>query len=327
VQAGRQALADRYTYIPMIGIYLAICFECRYWQARWRMPAAGWSAIAACVLAACLFLTRYQLRFWLNTETLFTRALAVTSDNGVAHLNLGLAHEEAGRLENALAEYEQALRVESELAQVHNNLGNILEKLGRSTEALAHYREGLRLNPNAPLLHANVGTLLLKLGQYQEAMSQYAEASRLSPRDPRPHYLMGKALLRQGQAQEALTHLRQALQLGPNHLQTLVFVARVLATAPDQNIRNANEAIRLAEHANALTAGQQAFVLDTLAIAYAEAGRFDDARKKIESALERAQSEHDHEALVQLREHLRCFEAQRPIRENFTNVLSEASGK
>jgi len=322
---------------------------------------------AGVVLCACLIATECQLRFWRDTESLFTRALAVTQDNGGAHLVLAgyfadqhrlkeaaVQFREALRLDQspfvhtyldrqnnaksrlslaqvfesqdcdqeALTEYQEALRLDPASVEGHNNLGNLLDKMGRADEALRHYFEAVRLDPNAPLARDNLGTLLVKLGRFDEAMEQYTEAARLKPDDPRPHYLTGKAWLRRGQSAEAIRQLQEALRLDPNDLRTLTCLARVLAADRDLRVLDGTEAVRLAERANTLTGATQPFVLDTLAMAYAETGRFTEAQKTLVTAIGILESTGAHPLIAEMQQRLECYRSGQPYRESYTNATS-----
>lgn len=285
LQVGIQAMADRYTYLPLVGIFIAVVLGVRELVMRSRLNAKVAAAAAALILLGCAAATWRQLSYWQNSEVLFTRALAVTKDNLVARLNLGIALEEAGKKEEALAQYREALRLAPYAPEVHTNLGNVLAALGKTDEALQHYREALRLSTNAPLAHLNLGATLAGMGRIEEALQHYSEAARLSPDDPWPRYLMGKARIQQKQSAQALLHFRDALRVDPDHVRALTWVARVLASDKDSNLRNAKEAVALAERANQLTGGSEPVVLDTLAMAYAEAGRFPEAARVLEQAL------------------------------------------
>jgi protein O-mannosyl-transferase len=317
VQVGGQAMADRYTYVPLIGIFIAVAVEGGFWVKRFGLRALALAA--GLLLAACALTSEAQLRYWKDNESLFARALAVTHDNATAHVNLGVTLEQQGQLQEALKHYEAALRINPELTQAHNNAANLLDELGKPDEALAHYREALRLKPNAALAHANLATLLVKLGQYDEAMRHYLQAAELSPEDPRPHYLMGKADLRSGRHAQAVAHFRDAIRLDPNNLKSLTWLARVQAADQSKLIRNGPDAVVLAERANSLTEGHQPFVLDTLAMAYAETGRFTEAVQTQRKAIDLAASAEDKQTLSMLREHLRCYESNQPWRDAFTN--------
>lgn len=313
VQVGLQGRADRYTYLPHIGLFIAVVFGLRELALRWRIPPVCQAVAAGLVLAACLGLTERQIRFWRDSETVFVRSLTVSPGNSLAHINLGVALQQQGRRAEALAEYQAALRLDPTRVQVHNNLAILLDEMDRNDEALAAYQEALRLNPQAPLAHCNLGGLLAKLGRFDEALSHYAEAARLAPDDPRPQALMGRAELRRGNSVVAAVHFRDALRRNPNDVQTLIRLARILAADASAAARNGAEALALARHANELTGGEDPVALDALAMAYAETGQFAEARQTIQQAL--ALAAQDQEAVPALRSRLQLYEAGQAYRE------------
>ncbi|HEY1717936.1 MAG TPA: tetratricopeptide repeat protein [Verrucomicrobiae bacterium] len=316
MQTGTQALADRYTYFPLIGIFIAVAWAAKDLIARFQIKIVPPAAAAVLILAGCLILTEHQLGFWQNDETLFGHAVAVTENNDVARVNFGVALEKQGRDAEALANYREALRINPRSVQAHNNLANFLDDMGRPDEAFAEYQKALELNPRAPLAHDNLGTLLTELGRFDEAMNEYAQAARLDSSDPRPHYLTGKALLKQGRDAEAIPQFREALRLDPDDFQSLTFLARVLASDEDEKIRDGAQAVALAERANELTGGAQPFVLETLAMAYAENSRFNDAQQTEQNAVRLAEAANLKETNeMELR--LQLYKTGRPWRESF----------
>jgi protein O-mannosyl-transferase len=322
VQVGGQAMADRYTYIPLLGIFLALAFEAAHWVERRKWPMTSRVLLAGIALAASASVTYWQLGYWRNTETLFARALAVTEQNAIAHVNYGMALEQEQRRDDALRHYAQAVEINPSLAQAHNNLANLLDATGKPEEALTHYQAALRLKPNAALTHANLGTLLSRLGRFGEAQYHFAQAMRLAPRDPRPHYLAGKARLRQGRAADAVASFRHALARDPNHVPTLLFAARILATAPDPSVRNGALARQLAEQANALTGESHPVVLDTLAAAYAEEGQFAKAAATVRQAIQAGPPGGKEQMIEAMQARLALFLSNQAYREQVTNVDS-----
>jgi superkiller protein 3 len=266
--------------------------------------------------AACAVLTWRHVGFWRDSETLFRRALAVVPDNTTAYINLGAALERQGRLEEALTNYLAALRLEPRRAPTHNNLGNVLDGLGRHAEAIEHYHEALRLKPGTALVHRNLGTALAAQGRFDDAMAQYAEAQRLKPEDPENFHLAGVARLRHGQARAGVEELRRALRLDPNHARVLHRLARVLATDEDASLRDGAEAVRLATRAVELTAGQQPQVLDTLGMALAEAGRFDEAIVATRQAADLLEAIGQPEAAAAVRSRAALYQSRQPFRES-----------
>jgi tetratricopeptide (TPR) repeat protein len=316
VQVGSATTADRYTYIPHIGLFLAAGMEARYWFGRWQLAPALPTLTSIAVLAACLVLTTLQLRYWGDPVSLFTHTIEVTGDNPMAEFNLAVSLDERGAKEEALKSYEKALRLNPQLQEAHKALADLLNELGKTNEAIVHYRAALRIRER-PETHENLGALLVKLGRIDEAMIHYEAAARLDPHDGRSQYLMAKALLRQGRSDQAVERFHEALRRDPDNLQALVYLARVLAASHDPRIRNGAEATRLAERANMLTGGTQSFMLDTLAMAYAESGRFDEAEQTLRQALERASASGETEVTSAMQDRLKLYHSRQPYRENF----------
>jgi tetratricopeptide (TPR) repeat protein len=319
VQVGGQALADRYTYIPLVGVFVGLAYGASDLKARFRIQTAVVSAVAVLILIGCIIATERQLTFWQNSEALFRHALDVTKENAVAHINLGMALEQEDRNEDALAEYHKALEIDANRFQVHNNLAILLSAMADRDEAAREYQEALRLNPNAEPAHLNFGTLLSEMGRFDDAMREYTTAQQLVPDDFRSEYLMGKACLRHGQNAEAVKHFRAALQMASNDFQTLTWLARVLAADQDPSIRSGAEAVPFAERANDLTGGEQPFVLDTLAMAYAEAGRFPEAQQTAQKAIDLAEKVAK-DTVPAMQDRLRLYQVNTPYREDFSKT-------
>jgi tetratricopeptide (TPR) repeat protein len=316
VQVGGAALADRYTYFPLVGVFIAVAFGVRDLAGRFRFPKTAVAGAAALVLAACLLLTENQLRYWHDNESLFRHALAVTRDNDIAHVNLAFALERQGRFDEALAEYREALRLEPRSYQIHNSYGNLLGKMDRPDEALAEYREAIRLNPQIPFLHNNLGAELARLGRFDEAMNAFTNAAQLDPVSPWPHFQMARVLLQQGRDAEAIAKLHEALRLDPDNISILAYTAHVLAANENPEFRDGKAAFAFATRANDLSGGTQPQALDALGMAEAELGRFAEAQAVTQKAFDLA-----HLAKMknfeQLQQRLQLYQNRQPWRESF----------
>jgi tetratricopeptide (TPR) repeat protein len=316
VQVGGAALADRYTYLPSIGLFIAAAFGLRDLADRFRFLKIPVAVAASLMLAGCLMLTENQLRCWRDSQTLFAHAVAVTKDNDIAHINLGVALEQQGKLDEALAEYREAERLAPGRYQVHNNLGNLLANMGKPKEALAEYHEAVRLDPGLPFLHDGLGSELAELGRFSEAMNEFTNAARLDPAYPWPHFEMGKTLLKQGRDAEAMDQFREALRIEPDNFQILAYTAHVLAANENPQIRDGKAALMLAARANELTGGTQPFVLDALGMACAETGDFTNALDVTQKALGLA-SAAKVKKLEGIQQRLQLYKNHQPWRESF----------
>ncbi len=317
VQVGDQAMADRYAYFPLIGIFIAITFTVAKWANRSRTLQITATVAGASILSACLVLTENQLRYWHDSESLFTHALAVTRDNALARLNLGAAFEEQNEPEKALIEYRQALQLDPRRPEIYNNIGKLLNDAGKPEAALDYCRTAVQLNSKSPFSHNNLGLALMELCRFEEAMGQFSAAAQLDAGYASPHFQMGRILLKQGRDAEALPHFHEALRIEPDNLPMLIYLARVLAADDNPQIRNGAEALMLASRASQLAGRAQSVTLDTLAMACAETGRFDEAAQAGREAvnLARAAGQQDDAAIMQQR--LELYQKHQPWRESF----------
>ncbi len=326
VQVGGQAMADRYTYLPLLGVFIMAGYGGAELAARLRINRLSVGLSTATALALCAGVTRHQLQFWRDSETLLTRALAVTRSNELAHINLGTWLQEQGRLAEALDHYKAALQIQPARPHTHNNIAIVLDLMGQDDAAQAHYQLALRLCSNAPITHLNYGSFLLKRGRIDEAIQHYTIAQQLAPDDPRPSVLLGKAAIVLGRPSEAEAHFRHALQVDKDDVQALALLARVLASHERTDAAKATEAIELAERANAIVAGQDVFVLDTLACAYANAGRFDHAQRILLRAIELATATGATNAVHSMQQRLELFRAGKPWREGHADLPPQSGG-
>jgi len=216
VQVGTQSRADRYTYLPQIGLYLLLTWAAADLCAGWRHRRVMLGSLATVVLAALIFCARVQTAYWRNSESLWTHTLACTSDNAVAHNNLGHALFKKGDIDDAFTHFQTALQIKPDLAEAHNNLGDALLKKGQADEAIAHFQKALQINPDYAIAHNNLGNALLQKGQVDEAMAQYQVALQFTPDSTEVHINLGSALLQKGQVDEAMVHFQKALQFTPD---------------------------------------------------------------------------------------------------------------
>jgi tetratricopeptide (TPR) repeat protein len=228
-QTWKQAMADRFTYLPQIGLCIAL-----FWAAadlfhsrpirRW-----AWGVTSAMVLAVLMGCAWRQTSFWRDSEILWNHTLACTSRNDVAHHNLAAALAESGRLEEALTHYRKVLEIQPDDVEVAGHIGVILTHLGRLDEALAHYRKLLERKPASAQAHYDFGAALTRLGRCDEALVHYRKALEIRPTHALAHYEMGRLLVGRGKSDEALAHYRMALELQPTHALTHYELGQLLA--------------------------------------------------------------------------------------------------
>jgi tetratricopeptide (TPR) repeat protein len=445
VQVGAQAMADRYSYIPSIGLFIMVSFSGYLVSYKHRYQKILLGVFAGLVLVVLLFCTRTQVRYWQNGLTLFGRAIAVTKNNYLmqdnygcallknnqpqeavrhfheairlyplhaeAHNNLGVAYCQLGRYEEAKEACKEAIKTEPDYTDAYYNLGVAYGKLGRWDEAIeackqairikpdwqdvyevynqlgaAYYKQekfdeaiknwghALQLRPDMPEVHNHLALAFYKQGQLEEAIKHWREALRLKPdwqevrdnldkiegrwtgeqsvaqymemlrNDPndastrdrlaaelyqqgkidqaieqwkevirlRPEWAeaqnsLATAYYRQGDVAQAIKHWAEAVRLKPDWAEAMNNLAWVLAAARDENLRNAGEAVRLAERACEITKHESAGMLDTLAVAYAAGGRFIDAISAAEKAVELARTAGEQQLAEDIQKRLELY--------------------
>ena len=317
VQVGDQAMADRYTYFPLIGIFLAATFLIKDFAAQQQLPPRWLGLLAGVVLAVCLLVTEKQLGYWRDSQTLFSHALAVTKDNALAHLNLGEAFQEQNRQAEALAEYQEVLRLSPSREEAYNNIGRILSDQGKPAAALEYCRVAMELDPRSAPSHDSLGIILVELGRADEALQHFDRALQLDPKYAPAYFQKGRLLLRQGHDVEAVKNLNQALQLDPDNFQMLIYAARVLAADENSLARDGAQALAYAGRAAALAGAAQPVVLDTLAMALVEVGRFDEAVTIEQQAVALARAGGQNEDAAAMQQRLELYQKHRPWRESF----------
>ena len=241
VQVGAQAHADRYTYLPMVGLTIMLAWGALDVVRSLPRTRPAMVALGAATCAACAALTWVQAGYWRDSRTLFQHAVDVTEGNYLAHHNLGVALAETpDGLERAIAEYREALAIKPNSARALTDLGSALARLpGRLPEATAEFRAALAIDPNLAIPHNNLGSALLQAGQWSQAITEYEAALRIEPDYAEAlHGLaeaecnLGLAMAKTGKPAEAIRHLEAALQLRPGYVEAHNNLGVVLAQTP-----------------------------------------------------------------------------------------------
>jgi tetratricopeptide (TPR) repeat protein len=326
VQVGEQALADRYTYLPQIGLYIIIAWTVGDLlleaTLRFRRALAGViAAVAIASLGLCAFV---QASYWKNSETLWNRTLAVTGENDVAHNNLGFLFLRRGELDKAISEFETALDIRSRNTQSHyrlgaaliqSNLGNALARKQLWDAAIDHLKEAVRLRPDYADAYFNLGTVLFKQGRLDEAIAQWQKALEIRPRDAEAHRNVAGALRKKGNVKEAILEYEQALSMAPEDSVALNNLAWILATCSDASIRDGARAVMLAMKAVQASGGKDPSFVRTLAAARAETGQFTEAAATAEAAKALADAQSKRELARRLEEEITLYRARIALRE------------
>jgi len=217
VQVGSQAIADRYTYIPLIGLFIVIAWGIPELLARWRHKKTGLIIIAASLVFLLTANTHNQIGYWADSVSLFEHTLDVTVNNGIIHNNLGMALAKQGKTADAIAHYHEALNIDPFHARAHNNLASALYDLGRTEEAIHHYSQALKIIPTYAEAHNNLGFVLFMKGRTPEAVHHYTEALRINPELTAAHNNLGHILANQGRTGEAIGHFSKVLHIDPRN--------------------------------------------------------------------------------------------------------------
>ncbi len=233
VQIGAQSMADRYSYIPSIGIFVMVVWGAGNLLGRWPIlgtadesPVPNWLFVRKFLAGAGLVLvgisamaTSIQLSYWYDGGTLFTHSIAVTQDNFIAHSSYAAYLRDHGELEKARIEAVASVELAPGYAAAHNFLGEILMRQNKLDEAIEHLQMAKKLRPDLPEPDRDLGSIYLRKNQPEAALAEFAIAAKIEPEEPTIHFFIGTTLLDQGKIEEAKAELTEAVRLAPNYAQ------------------------------------------------------------------------------------------------------------
>ena len=222
VQVGGQAMADRYTYVPLIGLFIILVWGVSELSGRWRHVRVVVPILTGLVLSALCLGTWWQLHYWQDSVTLFEHTLRVTTSNSIIHNNLGAALTRKGKFEEAVGHFSKSLQIRPDQPNTHVNLAVAQVQLGNLESAIAHYTKALELDPNHPGAHNNLGNALVLQGKPDEAAAEFRRALEINPGYAEAHNNLGVVLARQGNLDDAIAHFSEALQINPAYEQARI---------------------------------------------------------------------------------------------------------
>ncbi len=315
VQVGQAAMADRYTYLPLVGIFILLVWSAAEAIAQWpraRLPAA---VLASLVLAACCVLTSAQVRQWFSTKTLFTHTVAVTRDNPVALTNLGLAAINEDRYADAERILGRALALDPTEIDAWGNLANLCRRQKKYDEALRAYAKIDYLCPNNAKCYYQIAETFEERGHHEHAADYLRKAIAADPQSVLYHHRLATVLQSGGKLEDSLAEYDFVLRSRPTMIEVRNNIAWICATGRDAAVRNGARAIALLE-SEAAKADCESNLLDTLAAAYAEAGQFDRAVQTAEKAIARARAESlPAGPIADMQKRLELYRKRQPYRE------------
>ncbi|MBX7072116.1 MAG: tetratricopeptide repeat protein [Pirellulales bacterium] len=325
VQVGEQSMADRYTYIPLVGIFIAIAFwlvDAVRDSARQRLGAA----VATCAILAILAgMAARQVGYWSDTITLFGHSVAVNPKNGMAQFGLAVGYWKQGDRERAWEALQEGSAVETDFGMAWLLIGALAMERGDLPAASKAFGQSTTLRYHEPESLAFLGWTRARQGKRAESQRAIAQALELGPSNFVVLVVSGIVALEAGSSNEAMAYFRQAQELNPGNAPLLMMMARLSATGPDPNYRFPSQAVQIAEFVcqKAPPGSVRPYWLDTLAAAYAAVGRYDEAVQTAERALTLAEKKNRVELAKVIGEHLASFRRQEALSEPPASIRAD----
>ncbi len=333
VQLGSQSIADRYTYIPMIGIALLVVWCAKDLSDRWRLHHGLQTTMATVALIACAIMTYFQIAYWKDSATAWSRAIAVTKNNFMAHYCLGNISWHTNP-DLSLAEFQKSVELNPDYLNSQLGLGAQLCAHHDFWGGINHFEMAIRIEPQHSRAYYGLSLCFLQLGRAGDAVSSFIKAVELDPGNSQYKADLNQVLFFGSEKTETVSNLLEiarsdpkkfdnflrAVELDTNQVDLINNLAWEFATYHDPKLRNGHHAIRLARHACEITGYQSPICVRTLAVAYAEDSRFDEAVSASELACSLASSSGQPELFRQNQELLKLFRSHQPFHETVQTV-------
>jgi tetratricopeptide (TPR) repeat protein len=283
VQVGSQPRADRYTYLPEIGLYILGTWGTMELLKKWRYKREVLPIAAAVLVGVFVTLSYFQTSYWLNSETLWRHTVDVTSRNYIAQNNLAGTLLERGQLNDAMAHYREALEIKPDVAQVQSNFGNALLREGNVDEAIVHLQKALQIDPAYAEAYNHMGSALMKKGQAGEAIAHYQKAVQLNTSYADAYNNLGVAFLRSGQVDQAIADYKKAVAINPGSAEMQYNLGNALAHQGNWADAIACYQAAVSTERDSVKAGK---IRNNLAAALEKFGKSDEALEQLRQALQ-----------------------------------------
>jgi tetratricopeptide (TPR) repeat protein len=283
VQVGSQPRADRYTYLPEIGLYILVTWGAMELLKNWRYKREVLPIAAAVLVGVFVTLSYFQTSYWLNSETLWRHTVDVTSRNYIAQNNLAGTLLERGQLNDAMAHYREALEIKPDVAQVQSNFGNALLREGNVDEAIVHLQKALQIDPAYAEAYNHMGSALMKKGQAGEAIAHYQKAVQLNTSYADAYNNLGVAFLRSGQVDQAIADYKKAVAINPGSAEMQYNLGNALAHQGNWADAIACYQAAVSTERDSVKAGK---IRNNLAAALEKFGKSDEALEQLRQALQ-----------------------------------------
>jgi len=349
VQVGTQSMADRYTYVPLIGIFIMLAWGAAELLQNWKYRKPALVIAASAILLVLLICTRIQIRYWKNSITLYEHTLTITKNNSVMNFNLAHAYQSQNNIDQAVKYYLEAIRIRPKDPEAHNNLAAIFVEQNKLDDAVAYFRKAVEIKPAYADAYYNLGRALQQQGKFNEAIKYLKKNQQLRPDWPEIHNWLALTCAQAGRTKETIAYYERSLKLDPNqpeiykNLGTIFNQQRNFAEAArywskslefepnsvglinnlawfkaaqaDPNIADYQQALTMALRACKMTDFNQPALLDTLAAAYAAAGRFKEAVEIAEKATKLAETTDNKKLAEDIRTRLQLYKTGQPYHE------------
>jgi tetratricopeptide (TPR) repeat protein len=288
--------AERRMYLPLAGLAVLVVTAAhalvqQLARRGYARRELSWIAVGAslAVAGALAGATMHRNQEYRTPVSIWRTVVDRVPSNPRGHGNLGEALHGEGQIGEAIVHYRRSLELDPERAIVHYNLGNALREQGARNAAIRHYREAVRIDPDYGPAHNNLANELQLQGELDPAIAHYLRALEIKPDNALAHYNLGEALRAQGRLDAAMSHYQEAAKTNPGYRPfALASIAMILATHPDREVRDVDQAIEVSKRAAELTGYRNPAILVSLAMAYAAGGRSDDAQQIGRQALQLA---------------------------------------